>query len=148
MLAVFIIYDLCHSNRYHQWMTAINMCMPHAHIFIIQSVGETPHSYGALFNAGIKSAGLGINASICCVSPLQNSSPHVTDVQTFLRCNGFDNKTGKINESTNDGYRENNCRHIATNMVHHKCIHFQMEICTSQSNVPGDDPYLIPPVRC
>ena len=148
MLAVFIIYDPHYANRYHQWFTSINMCMPHAHVFILQRVGQTPCSFGALFNAGVKSAGLGKRASICCISPMMTLAPPIIDIRTFLHCNGFDNGTGDIVECTNNGYRENNYRHIATNMIEHKCIHFQIEMCASQSNVTDDDPYLIPPVRC
>ena len=152
MLAVFLVYDPHHFDKYCQCLTCVQQCMPDAYLFILQKVGENTCSLGALFNAGIQFAGLGRSATICCINTYEQWNPKVMNFRSFVEFNGFHNRlehiTLDLQTPTDDGFRENRGTLISTNFISKKCIFFQIDMPSLQSNQTEYDPYLIHPVRC
>lgn len=144
MFAVFILFDVQHVFQYQQWISNIHFNMPKAHIFILQDVGQYKMNYNAIFNAGIKSAGLGKSATILCINPIYNMITKLIDIQCFMETNGFDNTLDSFQlcQKEFNGLEEVIVTHVATNMQTPTRIHFQMK---QESNTCVHDPYLIPP---
>ena len=144
MIAVFILFDVQHVSQYQQWISNIHFNMPKAHIFILQDVGQHKMKHNAIFNAGIKSAGLGKVATILCINTIYNIITNPIDIQRFIETNGFDNTLDSFQlcQKSFNGLGEAIVRHIATNMQTPTRIHFQMK---QESNTCVHDPYLIPP---